>query len=286
MALAGTPSGRPVVVSGILKIAQCSTSSPPMATSGSCRMRAILIVPAGAPDHSMAGDRLAFLPFAQPYLAGMAPPSAKAGMVILSGAGMPPPLPPRCADAIPRPSVNVTTKIPAFRIGDFLFLSGPGDFPDGRRGFIRHIQGAVLACYDADRPAPGLSVGRQKTGQEILVYAIGFPFVQRHAHDFMTRDVGPVPRPVLSREQIAAVFGGELRTVIEGQAERGVVRLQQNVGDDDGIDGFVGRPGNFRPRVFVLADIEPRPAVEAMLLDRGDVIGNEIVAQVVALVHG
>src|ERR1700733_16109111 len=102
----------------------------------------------------MAGEIFALVPFAQPYLAGIAPPSANAGMVILSGAGMPPPLPPRCAAPMPRPIVNVMMKTPAPRIGDFLFLSGPGDLPDGRRGFIRHVQGAVLACYDANRPAP------------------------------------------------------------------------------------------------------------------------------------
>src|SRR5579863_2583952 len=101
----------------------------------------------------------------------------------------------------------------------------------------------------------------------------------------MTGDVGPVPRSVLCREQIAAVFGGKLRPVIKGQAERGVMRLQQNVWDDDGIDGFVGGPGNFGAWIFVLADVKPGPSIEAVFLDRSDVIGNQIVAEIVALVH-
>src|ERR1022692_4812869 len=87
-------------------------------------------------------------------------------------------------------------------------------------------------------------------------------------------------------EQIAAVFRWELRPVVEGQPERGTVRLQQNVGDYYRIDGLVGGPGQFRSWIFVLADIEPGPAIEAVFLNRRDVIGDEIVAQVVALVDG
>src|ERR1039458_4653115 len=90
---------------------------------------------------------------------------------------------------------------------------------------------------------------------------------------------------MFAREQITAVFRRELRPVVEGEAERGTVRLQQNVGDDYRIDGLVGGPGQLRSRIFVLADIEPGPAVEAVFLNRRDVIGDEIVAQVVALVN-
>src|ERR1700733_6368099 len=125
----------------------------------------------------------AFVPAAQPYFAGIAPPSANAGMVILSGAGMPPPRPPprplppplpaSCAPATPRPSVITTaavTKIPAMRISyAFLLLSGVADFPDGGRGVIRYVERSVAAGDDADRSAPVSGpIGQQEAGEEIL----------------------------------------------------------------------------------------------------------------------
>src|SRR5256885_749421 len=92
----------------------------------------MVIVPAGAPLHSIAGDRLALVPLEHPYLAGIAPPSGNAGIVILRGAGIPPPLPPRppplpwppprsCAKPIPAVSAAATAmdvKIRAIRIYD------------------------------------------------------------------------------------------------------------------------------------------------------------------------
>ena len=72
--------------------------------------------------------------------------------------------------------------------------------------------------------------------------------------------------------------------LVEGHFERGVVRLQQDIGDDDlvfelGVLAFVAG-------VLMGADVLPGPAVEAAVLDVGDVVGNEVVAEGVALVDG
>ena len=60
------------------------------------------------------------------------------------------------------------------------------------------------------------------------------------------------------------------------------MRLQQHVGDDHrvlqvGVLALV-------PRILIAADVVPGPAVEAALLDVRDVVGDQVVAQLVALV--
>ena len=59
--------------------------------------------------------------------------------------------------------------------------------------------------------------------------------------------------------------------------------LEQKVGDGDGAD--LGRVRGV-PRVEVAAQIVPRPAEELALPHAGDVVGHEVVAEPVALVHG
>src|SRR5882672_9917641 len=85
-------------------------------------------------------------------------------------------------------------------------------------------------------------------------------------------------------ENIAAIFGGELGAFIEGQFERSVVRLEENVGNDYLVLQF-GMLA-FVTRILMTTDVPPRPAIEAALLNVGDVIGDEIVAQAVAFVDG
>ena len=83
--------------------------------------------------------------------------------------------------------------------------------------------------------------------------------------------------------------------------------LDEDVGSDDlggevdalaGLGLIGGERGSLRigagavgaglreARVLVAAHVVPGPAVEAAFLDRGDVVGDEVVAEVVALVGG
>ena len=44
---------------------------------------------------------------------------------------------------------------------------------------------------------------------------------------------------------------------------------------------FAGKTG-----ILIAADVEPRPSIEATSLDVSDVIGDQIVSQPVAFIHG
>src|SRR4029079_5430724 len=63
---------------------------------------------------------------------------------------------------------------------------------------------------------------------------------------------------------------------------RGRVRLYQHVGNRHLVLEVGPRAG--MARVFVAADIEPRPAEEGALHHAGDVVGHEVVAEAVAFV--
>src|ERR1700733_3137380 len=102
LAVVGTFWGSPVAVPGILKIIQCRTSSflRPIATSGSCKIKAKVTVPGGTCVQSSLGET----GFASDCvnLFGMTPPSSKSGEVSVSPGpgGGPPGFP--CAKAEPR----------------------------------------------------------------------------------------------------------------------------------------------------------------------------------------
>ena len=62
------------------------------------------------------------------------------------------------------------------------------------------------------------------------------------------------------------------------------MRLQEHVGNDDLVLQF-GMLA-FEARIGMASDVIPGPAVEAALLDVGDVVGDQVVAERVALVGG
>src|ERR1700733_14181907 len=87
---------------------------------------------------------------------------------------------------------------------------------------------------------------------------------------------------MLGGKTIAAVFRRECITIVECQTERGRVRLDQDIRYGD----LVLQVGTLARMVgvFMIADIEPWPAIERALAHAGDVIGNEVVAKTIALV--
>src|SRR5260221_12997104 len=108
--------------------------------------------------------------------------------------------------------------------------------------------------------------------------------MQRDADYFVACADGAVPRAVLGGKNVAAIFGGKLRALIKSELERSIVRLEENVGND----GFVFQ---FRmlavvARILMGPDGPPGPTVEPAFLNVSDVVGDEIVAQTVALVDG
>ena len=88
--------------------------------------------------------------------------------------------------------------------------------------------------------------------------------------------------PCSATKGVAAIVGGELRAVVERDAERRGMGLEQHVGRRHGLGEIVAPPRE--ARVLVVADVEPRPAVEGARLDAGRVVGRQVVAERVALV--
>src|SRR3982074_2018224 len=87
---------------------------------------------------------------------------------------------------------------------------------------------------------------------------------------------------MLGGKSIAAIFRWKCIPVVEGEPKRSRVRLDQNVGN--GGFPLQIRPFADAPRIFVAADIEPRPAVECPFAHTRDVIRHQIVSRAVAFI--
>src|SRR5881409_3518363 len=83
-------------------------------------------------------------------------------------------------------------------------------------------------------------------------------------------------------EDVAFVFGGELVAGVKAQIERGRVRLHKHVGNDD----FIGklRVFPFVAWVGMIADVKPRPTIKPAGAHTADVVGRELLADLVPLV--
>src|SRR4051812_35408611 len=98
--------------------------------------------------------------------------------------------------------------------------------------------------------------------------------MQRNPYDFVSRANTAVPRAVLGGKQVVLVFLRKLLAGIKGDAERGAVGLEQDVGNNSLVLQF--RMLSLVTRILMAADVPPRPSVEAVFLQVGDVIGDEI----------
>src|SRR5271170_3458411 len=89
---------------------------------------------------------------------------------------------------------------------------------------------------------------------------------------------------MLGREAVTGIVRGELFAGVEDHLQRRKVRLQNYVRSDDLTLQL--RMCSDKARVLMVAHVVPGPAVEAILLHAGDVVGDEVVAQTVTLVGG
>src|SRR6476469_7088659 len=87
---------------------------------------------------------------------------------------------------------------------------------------------------------------------------------------------------MLGRKSVAGIFGRKGVAGIECETQRRRVRLNENVGHGD--FALEIRPLAGVVRIFMVADIEPGPAIKRALTHPGDVIGHQIISQTVALV--
>ena len=140
---------------------------------------------------------------------------------------------------------------------------------DGEPGGPAEDPRAVLAL-DPEAGDEGLVMGRRTA------------VLERHAGDHVAARLGRIPRAVQRDEGVAAVFGGELRAVVEDQAERRRVRFEQQVGHD-GRGDQIG-PLRTQARLRIGAQIGVGPTVERAVLEACQIIGHQAVAHAVALV--
>src|SRR5579864_4074094 len=112
-------------------------------------------------------------------------------------------------------------------------LTGIGNPPYGTVGIFGSQQRAVLVDGNADRAAPDRRIVDHEAGGEIFVRAGRRAVLRRHADDLVAGALGSIPRAVLGGENVAAVLGRKLRRVIERDAERSRMGLDQYVRDGD-----------------------------------------------------
>src|SRR5579864_406944 len=156
--------------------------------------------------------------------------------------------------------------------------------PDRSRTVIADEQRSIFADGDTHRPSPDLAFLGNEAGEKVFVVACGMAVFQRHADDFIAGALVAVPGTMFGGEDVAAVLFGKHLAVIKSHLQRGIVGLQDHVRSDDFV--FQLRVLAGVARIVEAAHVIPRPAVEAAFLDVGNVVGNQVVAQAIALVGG
>src|SRR5258708_27719581 len=141
-----------------------------------------------------------------------------------------------------------------------------GHPPDLSCAVVADQHRAVSEHEDADGPAPSLAVhlAQHPAGEEIVVATGGAAVLHRDADDLVAGAPGAVPRSVQGDEEVAAKLRREHRAIVEGDAERGGVRLDQK-GRRDCLGDEVGTLAA-AARLFVRAEVGVGPTVERAVL--------------------
>src|SRR5258706_1218883 len=101
--------------------------------------------------------------------------------------------------------------------------------PDLSCAVVADQHRAVGEHEDANGSAPYLAARlvEHPAGEEIVVATGGPAVLHRDADDLVASAQGAVPRSVQGDEEVAAVLGWEHRALVEGDAERSGVSLDQ-----------------------------------------------------------
>src|SRR5215471_8638351 len=114
-----------------------------------------------------------------------------------------------------------------------LWAAAIGDPPHRAVSVLADEESTVMRHRHTDGARPNRGVVHDEAGHEVLVLAGRYPILQARADHLVASPFPPVPRAVLGRECIPAVFRGELVTIVENHSHRGRMRLDQHVGDGD-----------------------------------------------------
>src|SRR6266566_4929433 len=156
-------------------------------------------------------------------------------------------------------------------------ISDPPDFPTH---VVTHQQGSIRQHQETNRAAPARAVRSLPPHDEVF-HPHGAPAatVDLDPHDFGARRDAAVPRTVQRDERIATVFARKLRACVERQAERRGMRLD---GNGRRLDMRAIRRSVFR--IGFTGEITLGPSVVSTVFDDVDVLGREVIAQIVAIV--
>src|SRR5499433_3734673 len=121
-----------------------------------------------------------------------------------------------------------------------------------------------------------------KPGEDILHRSGRLAVFEGDKSNVVTHHFGAVPRTMHADESAALVALRKSFAAIESEPQSSHMGANSVVGFDR--FGYEIGPLAFFPRVFMLAKVRKRPAVETAFLDAGQIVGDQIVAQEIALI--
>src|SRR5215831_10448659 len=114
-----------------------------------------------------------------------------------------------------------------------LWAAAIGDSPHRAVSVLADEESAVMRHRHADGAGPNGGVVHDETGHEVLIFAGRHPVLQARADHLVAGPFSSVPRAVLVRNRIPAIFRGELVAIVDDHSHRGRMRLDQHVGNGD-----------------------------------------------------
>src|ERR1035437_4517094 len=158
--------------------------------------------------------------------------------------------------------------------------------PDAVVAVLGDQQAAIGQLQNGDRAAPNFALVGPKhpTGEDFAYGTGGLAILEGDEGDGLADALGAVPRSVVGKEGPALVFLGELTTCVENEVQHGDVGAQQDVALNR--FGHQVRAHTYVAGIFVGSGVGERPTVEGALLDVGEVVGYQVVAELVALLYG
>jgi hypothetical protein len=89
-----------------------------------------------------------------------------------------------------------------------LWTAAIGNTPDGTVSVLADEESAVMRHRYADRARPHRGIVDDKSGHEVFIFASRHPVLQPPADHFIASALRAIPRAVLGRKHISAVFRG------------------------------------------------------------------------------
>ncbi len=123
---------------------------------------------------------------------------------------------------------------------------------------------------------------RHKPVKERHWFACRNAVVERNKHYLVPASDSSIPRTVFGEKRSVSIKGRELMSLVVNELERSDMRPEQHIGNDRLGDKV---PSCRYPIIYVLPEKAVRPSVKPVFNDMREIIGRDVIADVVALVH-